>query len=154
MVLGKWLKSQTWVRYINKNHPIKNSSLVDTVTLNHAVSYDPTLLYLYHNEKWTIRRFINILLKEITSLLSNTITFEKRVRQGMTINWRHAVFCLSSSTTPLPINLAWDSSLKAVMKKLIPNMIGPKIPTSKKVADPDVETIDSPGGDSLQDFVS
>ena len=33
-------------------------------------------------------------------------------------------------------------------------MIGPKIQTSNKVADPDVETIDSPGGDSLQDFVS
>ena len=35
-----------WDRYINKNHPISDSSLVSDVMLHHAVSYDPTLRHV------------------------------------------------------------------------------------------------------------
>ena len=51
----------------------------------------------------------------------------------MTINRRHDDFGLSASTIHLPRSLACKRSLKAVMKKLIPNMIGPQTPTSDKV---------------------
>ena len=51
MVWVDWLTAQTWARYINKNHPISDSSLVDAVMLHHAVSYDTTLQHLDLNIK-------------------------------------------------------------------------------------------------------
>ena len=38
-------------RYINKNHPISDYSLVRTVMLHHAVSYEPTLWHVYLERK-------------------------------------------------------------------------------------------------------
>ena len=49
----------------------------------------------------------------------------------MTKNLEQAVFGLSTSTIPLPRCLAWKSSLKAVIAKVIPKMIGQQTPTSK-----------------------
>ena len=49
MVWGKWSMAQMWARYINKNHPISDSSLVDAVILHHAVLYDLILQHLYIN---------------------------------------------------------------------------------------------------------
>ena len=61
MVWGKWLKTQIWACCINKNHPLSDSSLVDTVMLNHAVSYDPILRHLDFDEKVNDKSFITIL---------------------------------------------------------------------------------------------
>ena len=47
MVWGKLLKAQMWDHYINKNHHISDSSLVDAMMLNHDVSYDPTICHIY-----------------------------------------------------------------------------------------------------------
>ena len=38
LVQGKWLAAQMWARYINKNHPLSDASLVDAAMLHHAVS--------------------------------------------------------------------------------------------------------------------
>ena len=38
LVRVKWLTAQVWDRYINKTHPISDSSLVDAVMLHHDVS--------------------------------------------------------------------------------------------------------------------
>ena len=35
-----------WYRYINKNHPISDSPLVNSVLSHHAVSYDTTLRHV------------------------------------------------------------------------------------------------------------
>ena len=51
MVWVDWLTAQTWARYINKNHPLSDSSLVDAVMLHHAVSYDLALRHLDLNGK-------------------------------------------------------------------------------------------------------
>ena len=51
MVWGKWLTVQMWDRCINKNHPLSNSSFLDSVMFNHDVSYDPTLRHLDLNGK-------------------------------------------------------------------------------------------------------
>ena len=40
-----------WVRYINNNHPILDSSLVDAVMFHHATLYDPTLQHVYLDGK-------------------------------------------------------------------------------------------------------
>ena len=40
-----------WARYINKNHPLSDSPLVDDVILHYDVSYDPTLRNLDVNGK-------------------------------------------------------------------------------------------------------
>ena len=45
-VRGKCLMAQMWGHYINKNHPLSNSSLVDAVMLHHSVSYHPTLQHV------------------------------------------------------------------------------------------------------------
>ena len=46
MVRGKLLTANMKAHYINKNHPISDSPLVDTVMLYYAVSYDPTLRHV------------------------------------------------------------------------------------------------------------
>ena len=46
MVRFKFLTDQMWNRYINKNHPILDSSIFDAVILHHSVSFDPTLRHL------------------------------------------------------------------------------------------------------------
>ena len=46
MVQGKWLTAQMWGRYINKNHPPSDYSLVGAMMLHHYMSYDPTLRHL------------------------------------------------------------------------------------------------------------
>ena len=51
MVRVKWLLAQMWDRYINKNHPLLDSPLVDVAMLHHAASYDPTLQHLYLRAK-------------------------------------------------------------------------------------------------------
>ena len=51
----------------------------------------------------------------------------------MTINLIQAVFGKSASKITLPRILAWKRSLTAVTTKVIPKMIVPKTPTSKKV---------------------
>ena len=51
LVRDKWLTAQMWARYINKNHPLSDSSLFDAVMLNHAVSHDLTLRHLDLNGK-------------------------------------------------------------------------------------------------------
>ena len=38
LVWGKWLTAQMWDRYIKRNHPLLDASLVDAVMLHHAVS--------------------------------------------------------------------------------------------------------------------
>ena len=40
-----------WAYYINKNHPLSYSSLVDAVMLNNDVSYDPIIQHLDINGK-------------------------------------------------------------------------------------------------------
>ena len=53
-----------WARYINSNHNISYSSFVGTVTLYHAVSYDPTLLHIdldgKVNEKVLYHLFVTV----------------------------------------------------------------------------------------------
>ena len=46
MVWGKWLTAHMWVHYINNNHPILDSSLVDAVMFHHAMLYDRTLQHV------------------------------------------------------------------------------------------------------------
>ena len=51
MVRIKWLTTQTWDCYINKNHPLLDSYLVDDVMLHHTFPYYPTLRHLDLNVK-------------------------------------------------------------------------------------------------------
>ena len=50
MVRGKWLTSQMWDCYINKNNHLSDSSLVDAVMLHRYVSYYSTIRNLELNE--------------------------------------------------------------------------------------------------------
>ena len=131
MVWGKWLTAQMWACYINKNHPLSDSSLVDYVMLHHSMSYDTTLRNLYLNGKVNNEGFITILWQEKICVIFTSIGLVKRVSQGMTINLRQSVFGIIASTIPLP-RIFWKRGLKAVMIKLIPKIIGPKTPTSKR----------------------
>ena len=36
LVQGKWLTDKMWARYTNKNHPLSDAYLVDTVMLHHV----------------------------------------------------------------------------------------------------------------------
>ena len=50
----------------------------------------------------------------------------------MAIKWRQAAFGLIADTIPFPRILACKCSLKAVMEKFIPKMIGQQTPISNK----------------------
>ena len=62
MVRCKWLMAQMWDHYINKNHPLSYSSLVDSVMLHHDVPYNLTIcqldLYGKFNDKGFHHHFV------------------------------------------------------------------------------------------------
>ena len=79
----------------------------------------------------------------------------------MTIKWRQAIFGLSASTISLPKRLAWKRGLKTGMMKVIPNIIAPKNNIKKggdcgngQVSKSDLETVDIPGEDGPQGYMS
>ena len=47
LVWGKWLTDQIWSRYINKNHPLSDSSLVYDVMLHNTVSKNNQIKITY-----------------------------------------------------------------------------------------------------------
>ena len=49
LIWGKWLTSQIWARYINKNHPISYDSLVDAAMLHHDASTNNEIKFLIYN---------------------------------------------------------------------------------------------------------
>ena len=85
MVRGKRLTAHMWDRYIKKNHPLSNSSLVDSVMLHHAASYDPTLPHLDLNGKVNGEGVYHHFVTGKICLLSTAISFSKRARRGITI---------------------------------------------------------------------
>ena len=46
MIPGKWLTDQMWSHYTNKNHPLSDDSLVETLMLHHYMSYYQTLKHV------------------------------------------------------------------------------------------------------------
>ena len=126
MVQGKWLMDQMWSRYINKNHPLSDSSLVNSVMLHHSVPYDTTLRHVDLDGKVNDE---GVYYNFVTGNNTSNIHCYQVHRKGEARN-DHKVkigcFGLSASTTSLPRSLAWKCSLKAVMKKVIPNMIEPQ----------------------------
>ena len=126
MLWGKWLKSQMWASYINKNHPLLDSPLVDVVIIHHAASYDPTLQQLYLrakvNDEGVYHHFLTG--NNMSTLHCYQVHNKGEVRNGHRFNtgcfWYK---CLYNTFTQ---KLGLGAHLKAVMAKVIPNMIGPK----------------------------
>ena len=103
--------------------------------------------------KLMARVLIAILWQATISLLSTAISFTKMVRQGMIIKWRQDVFGIKSSTIPLPRILACKHDTKDDRTKNTNIKYGGKYGNGQ-VPEPDVKTVDIPGNDAPQGFVS
>ena len=132
MVWGKWLMDQMWDRYIIKNHHISDSSLVDAIMLNHAVPYDPTLRHVDLDVKVNCEGVYHYFGTGNNTSTLHCYQVHKKGEARNDHKAKTGFFCISASIISLPIILTWKRSFKAVMTKVIPNMIGPQTPTSKK----------------------
>ena len=113
-------------RYISKNHPLLDSSLVDVVMLHHAVSYDPTLQHLYLRAKVNEEGFYHHFLtgNNMSTLHCYQVHKKDEVRNGHRFNT--GCFWYKSLYNAFTQKLRLGAHLKSVMAKVIPKMIGPK----------------------------
>ena len=134
MVQGKWLVSQMWAHYINKNHPLLDYSIIAVGMLHHAASYDLTLQHLYLrgkvNDEGVYHHFLTG--NNMSTLHCYQVHKKGEARNGHRFNtgffWSK---CLYNTFTQ---KLGLGAHFKALMAKVIPNMMGPKTLTSNMVA--------------------
>ena len=126
LVHGKWLMAHRWDYYINNNHILSYSSIVESAMLHHDVSYYPTIwhldLYGKVNGEGVYHHFV-------TGKNTSTAQLYHVCKKGESMYGRKVntgCFDLSASTMPYPRILACKCSLKAVINKVIHEMIGQK----------------------------
>ena len=162
MVWGKWLTAQMWACYINKNHPLSDSSLVDYVMLHHSMSYDTTLRNLYLNGKVNDE---GVYHHFVTGNNMSTIHCYQVCQKGETWNYHKLntvcfwYKCLYNTFThnlrlEVQFEIIDDESYTKDDRNQNTNIKEGGSYGDCQVAEPDVEAVDIPGDDELQVFLS
>ena len=147
--------------YINKNYPLSDSSLVDTVILHHDVSYDPNLKHIdldgKLNDKGVYRNFV-------TGKNTSTLHCYQVCKKGKVIHYHKVkTFFLyehfyNSFTQNLGLEIKFEisddqSDTKDDSTTNTNNKEGGNYGNGK-VDDPNVKTIGLPADNAPQGFVS
>ena len=153
---------QMWAHYINENHPLSDSSLVDTVMLHHTVPYDPTLQHVYLDGNVNDEGFYRHL---VTGKNISTIRCCHFCKQGEARNdhklktgcfWSRRLY--NPFTQKLGLEMQFEGSAdKSDIKDdstKNTNIKEGSNDDNEQVSETDVETVDISGDDALQAFVS